>query len=201
MVDDHLRRAERGADACDQEKSTLLRARLRAGDLGPEELRIAAAFGYAPARQLFPEVELLRPSGFGDQARALLSFEQVARALLSLARSLPDWSEDLAQQSALEAVEGWIARASRPAELEERGAESLEAARGGTTLFEEALTDATYEAWIARGFRLGLDDETCREAMANELVPWLLSEGDPVRERVAKRGAAEIRPEHRPNSG
>ncbi len=34
-----------------------------------------------------------------------------------------------------------------------------------------------------------------REAIRNELVPWLLGYSDPVRMRVAKRGEIEVLPE------
>lgn len=219
MADEGLQRLRRAARAGDAEaEARLLLARVRAGQLAPERLGLAAHLGAPAARALVGEER------GGTWALGLWAFgaEAVVRAGIAAARARLAAEPDGARTAlAVELLEAWLLEAepARRAALRAR-AEALGAGdeglllrwtlrlfaehdRGGPRQVEgcwlpgpvwelmEAAEDAigaklTKSATARHRRRLAA--AAVRRALQEELLPWCLGEGDPLRARLAARG-------------
>lgn len=118
MADDALRRLERrfAATGAVDDEVRLLVARLRAGELTPERLRLASFCGHLAASKALGKKEPT-PRDIYDWSDAVLARwgkEARVRATLAIARAvLPRWEarcgDDPAPRRALEAAECWLA--------------------------------------------------------------------------------------------
>lgn len=155
-MDSSLARAERdfAQDASLDHEIALLRARARAGEIGPEDLALAGLLGSEAALQVSGQEA--RPVDWGDLSR----HGEVAklRAVIACTRAivLPRAAPEEAPR---------VLRAVQLAERELLEGEELEV----------LITWELLEEWV---------DQVPAETCAEELIPWLLGHPDPVRARV-----------------
>lgn len=219
MADEALQRWRRAAATGDAEAETrLLAGRVRAGELAPERLRLASYLGAPAARELAPlEQRGTWAIGLWEFGAEAVVRAGIAAARARIARVHDGVRTELALEL-LEAwlVEpdprGKAALRARAEALAPGASELLrwvlrlfaEYERAGPRVVEGCfLPGPVYElmqaAEAAAGARpgkgraardsRGLAAATVRLAIRQELLPWCLGEGDPLRSRVGERSA------------
>lgn len=192
-----------------EDEAAWLRARLRAGEVSAEHARLAAALGDPAATRA---TDGSRGAVARDPRSLQLVFSSMpdtarARALVATGWA-SHWRRPAAERRA--ATERALALADRQLLDPVVSPDELVAllAPGGRDAVDHdvavLLLDLTGERFDGGDpIRASLQGAAHRyedkaeliRALRGELVPWLLGYGDPVRERVAKRGQAELLPE------